>query len=111
MKLPAQFRGLAFLDLAIALDISDILKGVTKILVSVDEKLLARLDRAAKRAGLSRSAYLARLVERDLDSELGPGADPEVRQALADMQRMFRENPPPPDFDWTKAIRKMRDSR
>ena len=84
---------------------------MTKILVSVNEKLLARLDRAAKRAGLSRSAYLARLVARDLDSELGPGADPDVQKALADMQRLFRENPPPPDFDWTRAIRKMRDAR
>jgi len=93
------------------MDISDSLKEMTKILVSVDEKLLARLDRAAKRAGLSRSAYLTRLVERDLASELGPGADPDVQKALADIQRMSRENPQPRGFDLVKEIRKMRDSR
>ena len=39
---------------------------MAKILVSIDEKLLARLDRAARKLGLSRSAFLARLVAREL---------------------------------------------
>ena len=42
---------------------------MSKILVSVDDKLLARIDRAASSAGLSRSAYLARLAARDLGEE------------------------------------------
>jgi hypothetical protein len=74
-------------------------------------KRLGQLDRAAKRAGVSRSAYLAHLVERDLETTVGPGADPDVRKALAEIQRIFQENPPPPDFDWTDAIRRMRDGR
>ncbi len=82
-----------------------------KIWVSMDEKLLRRVDRAAKRAGVSRSAYIARLAARDVAQGVGPGADPEARKALADIDRLFRENPPPPGFDWTSEIRKMRDSR
>jgi hypothetical protein len=90
-------------------DIRDILKAVAKILVSVDEKLLARLDRAARRLGLSRSAYLTRLVARDLGEESGPGRDPAVRKALAAIDRLFAENPTPGDP--AETIRKMRDSR
>ena len=82
-----------------------------KILVSMDERTLRQLDRAAKRAGLSRSAYIAQLATRDGETGSGPGRDPEVRRALADIDRLFRENPPPPGFDWTDVIRKMRDSR
>ena len=91
------------------LDIWDILKSVSKVLVSMDEKLLARLDRAARRLGLSRSAYLSRLVARDLGDVTGPGRDPAVRTALAAIDRLFAENASPGDP--AKIIRKMRDSR
>jgi metal-responsive CopG/Arc/MetJ family transcriptional regulator len=84
---------------------------MTKILVSMDDKLLSRVDRSARRLGLSRSAYLARLVERDLGTEAGPGRDPTVRRALAEIDRLTSENPVPPGFDLTESIRKMRDSR
>jgi hypothetical protein len=77
----------------------------------MDGKLLGRLDRAAKRAGTSRSGYLARLVARDLETAIGPGRDPEVHKALADIDRLFGENPPPPGLDLTAVIRKMRDTR
>ena len=36
---------------------------MAKVLVSFDEKLLKRIDRAAKAGGESRSAFLARLAE------------------------------------------------
>lgn len=75
----------------------------------MDEKLLARLDRAARRLGLSRSAYLTRLVMRDLSEESGPGRNPAVRKALAAIDRLFAENPSPGDP--TEIMRKMRDSR
>ena len=84
---------------------------MTKILVSMDEKLLGRVDRSARRLGLSRSAYLARLVERDLGTEAGPGRDPAVRRALGEIDRLVSESPPPTGFDPTDSIRKMRDSR
>lgn len=82
---------------------------MSKVLVSMDEKLLARLDRAARRLGLSRSAYLARLVLRDLGEATGPGRDPAVRKALAAIDRLFAENTS--SGDPTEIIRKMRDSR
>ena len=82
---------------------------MSKILVSMDEKLLARVDRAARRLGLTRSAYLARLAARDLGAEHGPGRDPKVREAIAALHRLFAENPTPGDV--TAIIREMRDSR
>lgn len=75
----------------------------------MDEKLVARVDREARRLGLSRSAYLARLAAREVGAEEGPGRDPKVRQAIADLRRLFAENPHPGDP--TEIIRKMRDSR
>jgi metal-responsive CopG/Arc/MetJ family transcriptional regulator len=82
---------------------------MAKILVSIEERLLARLDRAARRLGVTRSAYLSRLAEKELGAERGPGRDPKVRQAVADLKRLFAENPTPGDP--TKIIRSMRDSR
>jgi hypothetical protein len=81
---------------------------VTKVLVSMDDKLLARVDRAARRLGLSRSAYLASLAARDVGTS-GPGRDPKVREAIAGLKRLFAENPTPGDV--TAIIRRMRDSR
>jgi metal-responsive CopG/Arc/MetJ family transcriptional regulator len=74
----------------------------------MDEKLLARVDRAARRLGMSRSAYLASLASRELRTE-GPGRDPKVHEAIAGLKRLFAENPTPGDV--TAIIRKMRDSR
>ena len=82
---------------------------MSKILVSMDEKLLARVDRAARRLGLTRSAYLTRLAARDLDATQAPGRDPKVREAIAGLKRLFAENPTPGDV--TAIIREMRDSR
>lgn len=75
----------------------------------MDEKLVARIDRAARRVGLSRSAYLARLAARDVGAAQGPGREPRVREALAALDRLFAENPTPGDV--TAIIREMRDSR
>ena len=82
---------------------------MTKILVSMDEKLVARVDRAARRLGLSRSAYLARLAAKDVGAAHRPGRDPQVREALAALDRLFAESPTPGDV--TAFIREMRDSR
>ena len=82
----------------------------------MEQSLLTRLDRAARRLGLSRSAYLARVVGREVGAGTGPGRDPRVRKALADIRsgnidRLVRRNPPPAGFDVTVAIRRMRDTR
>ena len=80
-----------------------------KVLVSFDDRLLAQIDREARKAGLSRSAYLARLAERELGTERGPGASPEVARALSALRSLGRRNPTPGDP--TELIRKQRDSR
>jgi metal-responsive CopG/Arc/MetJ family transcriptional regulator len=82
---------------------------MSKILVSVDDKLLARIDRAASSAGLSRSAYLARLAARDLGAHRGPGAGRQSRRAVARLQKLFDARPSGEDA--TAAIRADRDAR
>ena len=82
---------------------------MSKILVSVDDKLLARIDRAASSAGLSRSAYLARLAARDLGEERGPGAGRQAQRALARLQKLFDAQPSAEDA--TAAVRADRDAR
>lgn len=54
-----------------------------RVLISIDERLLERIDQACARMGLSRSGYLAQLAGADLIGDSGPGADPAVRAALA----------------------------
>jgi hypothetical protein len=55
---------------------------VKRVLISIDERLLARIDDACDRRGLSRSAYLAGLADADLVGSVGPGADLRARAAL-----------------------------
>jgi hypothetical protein len=81
---------------------------MSKVLVSMDDRLLKRIDRAAKSQGLTRSAYLADLARRDLASITGPGKDPEVRRALRELDRLFADSRA---CDTTAAIRADRDSR
>ena len=80
---------------------------MSKILVSVDDRLLARIDRAARAAGLTRSAYLARLAERDLGVARGPGASREARSAVLRLQRLFDAQGA--EGDATAAVRSDRD--
>lgn len=87
----------------------DILTIVAKILVSIDDRLLARVDKEAKARGLSRSAYLALLATQDLGIEVGPGRSATVRSALRRIDRLCRKH----QFggNVTAAIRGERDSR
>lgn len=82
---------------------------VAKILVSFDEKLLARIDRAARRSGLTRSAYLAHLAARDVVEEKGPGIDGRARRGMDALEELFRDRGGPEDS--TAAVRADRDSR
>lgn len=81
---------------------------MSKVLVSVDDRLLKRIDRTAKSRGLTRSAYFARLAESDLERESGPGQTPEVRAALRELDRLFSGAP---TGNSTAAIRAARDAR
>ena len=62
-----------------------------RVLISIDERLLARIDEACGRLGTSRSAFLAASAARDLDGGVGPGADPAARAALASLDRLLAE--------------------
>jgi hypothetical protein len=64
-----------------------------RVLISIDERLLDRIDQACTRLGLSRSRYLAHLAEADLGGGIGPGADPSVREALARLDGLLADPP------------------
>jgi metal-responsive CopG/Arc/MetJ family transcriptional regulator len=80
---------------------------MAKVLISLDAALLKRIDRAAKAAGLSRSAYIAQLAQKDAETS-GPGVSSSVRNALTRIDRLFKRVPP---GDSTAEIRAERDSR
>jgi hypothetical protein len=79
-----------------------------KILVSIEEELLRRVDRVARSRGLSRSAYLTEIAERDVTRSLGPGRDLVARRSLRRLDRLFADTP---RGDSTAAIRAERDAR
>jgi hypothetical protein len=80
---------------------------VAKVLVSFEDSLLRRIDRAAKSRGLTRSAYLAELAESDARRS-GPGRHPAARAALRELDRLFAGAPAD---ESTEAIRTARDAR
>jgi metal-responsive CopG/Arc/MetJ family transcriptional regulator len=82
---------------------------VAKVLISIDDKLLRRLDREATAKGMTRSAYIADLAARELGTKKGPGADPRVRRAVARLDALFQKNGG--EGDSTEIIRRMRDER
>jgi hypothetical protein len=81
---------------------------MAKVLVSLNDALLRRVDRIAKTRGLSRSAYLAQLAERDAARSEGPGATRTARRAFRRLDRLFTANP---SEESTEAIRAERDAR
>lgn len=81
---------------------------MAKVLVSLNDALLRRVDRIAKSRGLSRSAYLAELAERDAARSDGPGTSVAARRALARLDDLLMNGPPE---DSTAAIRAERDAR
>jgi hypothetical protein len=81
---------------------------VAKVLVSFDDDLLRRIDRVAKARGLSRSAYLAQVAQRDLARLTGPGKSPAARAALARLDELITTTP---SGESTALIRAERDAR
>jgi hypothetical protein len=79
-----------------------------KVLVSMDDRLLWRIDRAAREKGMSRSAYLAELAARDLGIAKGSGATKRARGALRRLDGLFARLP---HQDAAAAIRAQRDAR
>jgi metal-responsive CopG/Arc/MetJ family transcriptional regulator len=81
---------------------------MAKVLVSLNDALLRRVDRIAKARGLSRSAYLSELAERDAARSEGPGARRSARRALSRLDELFASGPAE---DSTILIRAERDAR
>jgi hypothetical protein len=81
---------------------------VAKVLISLNDALLRRIDRIAKFRGLSRSSYLAELAERDVSRTNGPGSTPAAQRALNRLDKLFAEGLAE---DSTAAIRAERDAR
>lgn len=81
---------------------------MAKVLVSFDDGLLRRIDRAARANGQSRSAYLSALAESDAARRSGPGKTPAARAAFRELDRLFADAP---GGDVTAAIRAERDAR
>ena len=77
-----------------------------KILVSMDERVVAGIDEAARAAGKSRSAYLSELASDVLGLEPGPGATEGVRAAMTELDRLFSGSP-----KWTEATEAIRTAR
>jgi hypothetical protein len=80
---------------------------MAKVLVSFEDSLLRRIDRAARSRGLTRSAYLAQLADDDARRS-GPGRNPATRAALRELDRLLARAPA---GDSTAAIRAARDAR
>jgi sugar (pentulose or hexulose) kinase len=80
-----------------------------KILISIDDRLLERLDHEAAVLGISRSALIGQIAAAALAEPVGPGANPEVHAALDRLKAMGRDIGD--SADSTEIIRQMRDSR
>jgi hypothetical protein len=83
---------------------------MAKVLVSIDDDLLRRIDAERAKRRVSRSAWLARVAQQELGEELGPGADPRVHAAMDSLKELFRTSPTSSD-DSTDLIREQRDAR
>ena len=81
---------------------------MAKVLLSIDDSLLDRIDRAARARGLSRSAYLSQLAARDLGQSVGPGSRRPVREALRGLDGLFEAAPA---GDAVLELRAERDAR
>jgi metal-responsive CopG/Arc/MetJ family transcriptional regulator len=62
-----------------------------RVLISIDEHLLDRIDRAVARRGLTRSGYLAQLASADLEAERGSGSHDGPRSSLGAIPDLARE--------------------
>lgn len=81
---------------------------MAKVLVSLDQALLERLDVEASARGVSRSALLAELAVKGLGLSEGPGARPAARRALEALAALPWDRS---SEDSVAAIRAERDAR
>jgi hypothetical protein len=81
---------------------------VAKVMISIPDKLLERLDFRAKEAGESRSGFLQRLVEREV--EVGERRRQEEINRLLDEVRIEVPADRPDLLDVAQLIREDRES-
>ncbi|MCP9487861.1 MAG: type II toxin-antitoxin system HicB family antitoxin [Gaiellaceae bacterium MAG52_C11] len=82
-----------------------------KILISMDERLLGRVDEAAKTRGLSRSRFLSELAQREVGStRRSPEERREIRRAVTDLRELFARNGTTAEAS-EEIFRAMRDER
>jgi predicted DNA-binding ribbon-helix-helix protein len=81
---------------------------MAKVLVSLEDALLRRIDRVARARGLSRSAYLAELADRDVARALGPGKTAAARRALSRLDALVGTSLA---GESTELVRAERDAR
>lgn len=81
---------------------------VAKVMISIPDALLERLDRRAKEAGESRSGFLQRLAEREVQAAEGRKRE-EIRR-LWDQVRIELPADDPEARDVVRLIREDRES-
>jgi hypothetical protein len=81
---------------------------MAKVLVTLEDGLLRRIDRMAESRGMTRSAYLARLAEQDAVRSVGPGASRVSQGAMQRLDRLFQSSPA---GDSTAIVRAERNAR
>lgn len=79
---------------------------MAKVMVSIPDDLLDRIDRAAQLRGVSRSALLRDAAARDIDAHRGE----DLRAGIERTREMIRALDLPP-VDSTELIRQDRDTR
>ena len=80
-----------------------------KILVTLDDALIRRLDRAARERGVTRSTLLATIAERDLRRRT-PEQQRGIDSALRALRRLAERNGISGE-DAATTVRRMRDER
>jgi metal-responsive CopG/Arc/MetJ family transcriptional regulator len=80
-----------------------------KILVTLDDALVRRLDRAARERGVTRSALLATIAERDLQLRT-PAQQREIDGALRVLRKLAKQHGTA-DENAATIVRRMRDER
>lgn len=83
-------------------------RPVAKVMISIPDKLLERVDAQAKVAGETRSGFLQRLAERELE-EGERRRQAEVSRLMESIEGTFVDDEP--HFDVARLVREDRDSR
>jgi metal-responsive CopG/Arc/MetJ family transcriptional regulator len=83
-------------------------RPVAKVMISIPDKLLERVDSRAKALGESRSGFLQRLAEHEIEED-ARRRQKEVKRLMREIESTFTDDEPP--FDVAQLIREDRDSR